>query len=168
MEKISLKKASVNDINIIQKLSYEIWNLHFPGIISNDQINFMLGEMYNTETIKKELNNGVIWKIFYNNNDPIGYISYSIIDKNKCKLHKLYIHPDFHGNGLGKLGLDDVKNYAIKNKTNEIVLNVHRDNVKAIKSYTKYGYKIVKQLDTVFGGFELNDFLMKYDLATGK
>lgn len=164
MENINLKLATVNDINIIQKLAHEIWNLHFPGIISLAQINYMLGEMYNTEVIKKELNNRVIWKIFYSNNDPIGYISYSMIEKYKCKLHKIYVYPDFHGKGLGKLGLDDVKNYAVKNNAKEIVLNVHRDNVKAIKSYTKYGFKIAKQLDTVFGDFELNDFLMKYEL----
>jgi len=164
MENLILKKISEDDIDSLQKLSQEIWNLHFPGIISNDQINYMLEEMYNTETIKKELINGIIWKIFYLNNDPIGYISYSMMEKNKCKLHKLYIHPDFHGKGLGKLGLDDVKNYAIKNNAIEILLNVHRDNIKAIKSYIKYGYKKVKKLDTVFGGFLLNDFLMKYEI----
>lgn len=155
---------TTEEIQMIQSIAIEIWNLHFPGIISQAQIDFMLKEMYEPKGIQDEIKKGIIWKIFLENTKPIGYMSYSLLNQ-KCKLYKIYVHPNSQKKGYGKRGLDEVKKFAITNNVKEIILNVNRDNIHSLNMYLKYGYKIEKEENNKMGDFFLNDYLMKYEIV---
>ena len=62
---VSFNKASKEDIFTIQNLARAIWFGHYPGIISDEQIEYMLNLMYSAETITKEINEGFHWYISY-------------------------------------------------------------------------------------------------------
>jgi len=158
---VELKKAESKDIKLIAKLADKIWHLHFPGIISDEQIEFMLGKMYTQEIIEKELNNGVIWKIIYYNDKPVGFISYSMINEYQCKVYKIYVLPKHQRKGIGRISINDAIDYAKEGKAMELILNVNRNNTKAIEAYKKYGFSIIREEDTEFyDKFILNDYLM--------
>ena len=158
---VELKPVEKKDIVLLRKLADEIWRLHFPGIISNEQIDYMLEKMYSMEQIEKELNQGIIWKIIIHNDKPVGYISYSMINEYQCRLNKIYVHPDLQDKGIGRISINDAINYAKDKKAMEIILNVNRNNEKAIKAYGKYGFIIIKEEDVDFDNkFILNDYIM--------
>ena len=161
---VEFRVATNKDVDLLTKLSQEIWNLHYINILSKEQIDYMLEKMYTSDIINEEINKGIIWKIVYYNNEPIGYFSYSMINEKQCKLHKIYILPTFHGKGFGKSCITDVFEYTKNKNANEVILYVNRFNEKAIKSYSKYGFKILKEEDTKFGDFVLNDYVMKKEL----
>lgn len=168
---ITLKTAGPGDALLLQKLADSIWRLHFPGIISDAQIDYMLGEMYDPGVIIDELGRGIIWKIAYSQGVPAGYCSYGILkndldngndaDKEFCKLFKLYVHPDRQRQGIGRLFLEKTKEYCRANSISRLRLNVHRDNQKALKAYETYGFKKIREENIRFGGFMLNDYVLE-------
>ena len=81
------------------------------------------------------------------NNYIIGFITLGQIDyiKSKCELH-INIDYKYQGKGIGTESILLIINY-VKNiiKLEEIHLNVHKDNDKAIKLYTKMGFNFNKE-----------------------
>src|SRR5580658_9115170 len=47
--------AAETDLPAIARLAGIIWRLHYPGIISPDQIEYMLAKMYSLETLREEI-----------------------------------------------------------------------------------------------------------------
>jgi len=161
---LELKNASEKDAELLQVLSRKVWELNFPGIISQNQIDYMLDKLYDEEIIKEELKASVVWKILYYKNEPIGFYSYSKINEKRCKLHKICIHPDFQRKGYGEFLVRDVISSVKAMQIKEILVNVNRYNTKAINAYTKYGFVIYDKEDMPFGDFLLNDYIMKMKL----
>lgn len=156
-----LRLAGENDIPLLQKLAREIWVRHYTGIISSDQIDFMLEKMYNSETISSEIKHGIQWKIVEKEKEPIGFYSFSMFKPTQCKLYKIYLKIEFHGLGIGKICLTDVVAYAKTQKAREVILYVNRNNEKGLRAYKAYGFTILKEVDTDFGnGYILNDYKM--------
>lgn len=88
--------------------------------------------------------------IMYYAVSDLNIISLIVIYHNKEK-HLIYIpyvsvHPDFQGNGISK----DMMNYIIKDLPNNqynILLEVRKDNEKALKLYKKLGFYISEDRD---------------------
>lgn len=53
----------------------------------------------------------------------------------------LAIHPDFQGQGLGSLLLENLLKEAINRKLERATLEVGENNIKAINLYQKFGFK---------------------------
>lgn len=58
-----IRSAVEADIPLIMSLAQRIWCECYPGIISPEQIEFMLGWMYSEEEIRQQFATGVPWKI---------------------------------------------------------------------------------------------------------
>ena len=50
-----IKPARVEDLPAIRELAAIIWHAHYPGIISREQIDYMLARMYALETLRDEM-----------------------------------------------------------------------------------------------------------------
>jgi hypothetical protein len=55
MQPIKLKEAGISDINSIAALAKLIWNQHYPSIIGQAQIDYMLGKMYDKYSLKEQI-----------------------------------------------------------------------------------------------------------------
>jgi GNAT superfamily N-acetyltransferase len=110
---IRFVSATVADIPLLQRLSREIWHEHYTAIISVEQIEHMLGVMYASAVIEKEMAAGTRWELIQEEGETEGYVSYSLDRvKGVCKLHKLYVQVNRHGQGLGRAGLAHVMEAA--------------------------------------------------------
>lgn len=162
----TLLPASPADIPLLQKLAHTIWHQVFTAIITPAQTDLMLGKMYDTDTLRKEMAEGIVWKILRKNQIPIGYVSYSMTGPGECKLHKIYIHPDHHGKSLGKHLMEDALDYAVRQKAHTLFLRVNRANAKALRAYHAFGFKEVEAIEWEFApGFILHDFKMAKKLV---
>jgi diamine N-acetyltransferase len=165
MNPIRFKKAKKSDIPLIRSLAHEIWNAHFPGIISQEQIDYMLESMYSSTTLSNELEQGVKWKLIMTGDQTIGYYAGAPLDRTRYKLHKLYLRPGYHGQGIGQYCLEHIAGEAEKLGYKQLLLYVNRNNAKAIKAYIRAGFSLQKEEDTrIGGGFVLNDWVMVKDL----
>jgi ribosomal protein S18 acetylase RimI-like enzyme len=154
-----LLPASVFDVNEIHQLAYKIWTVHYPPIIGNEQVEYMLKRMYAKETLHHQISEGKqIYFLLQNEKTTIGFLSIEV-NNTEAFINKFYILNNQQRNGLGKQAFDELINYFEEVKT--IRLQVNRQNFKAINFYFKLGFVIEKVADFEIGaGYQMNDFIM--------
>jgi diamine N-acetyltransferase len=156
---LAFKTAKEQDIPIISALADKIWRIHYPTLITIEQIEYMLGKMYSAESLKEQMNEGHMFSLVYVNNAPAGYISVSTKDDKNYFLHKFYVQVEEHGKGIGSQLFQHILNQL--KHAESIELTVNRKNIKAINFYFKMGFIIQKTADFDIGnGYFMNDFVM--------
>lgn len=142
----------------LSDLAARIWNVHYPPIIGQKQVDYMLEMMYSQESLNEQILNGHIFIAAYENEEMFGFISFSKTAEKKFMIHKWYVDTSLHGKGIGR-GLFDAA--FANNEYEEIRLTVNRQNIQAVNFYFKFGFTIEKVIDMEIGeGFVMNDFVM--------
>ena len=167
MDQITITRLTESDIDMLIPLAYRIWHAHYPGIITPEQINYMLERGYTRQVILEEMaSQGVSWLAIRTGDAMIGFASLGPHSPDSMKLHKLYLLPDYHGMGIGARTLAEVEQIARDNAATALVLNVNRHNPKAIHSYERAGWQIAEEVVVDIGnGFVMDDFVMTKPLA---
>ncbi len=162
----TFEKAAVTDIPFIQELAHKIWHRYYPGIISVEQINYMLQMMYSSATLHRELTSQVMYELVMDRQVAVGYLSYKHEQaQHRVKLNKLYLLPEYHGQRIGQSMLYRVKEESKKCKAHQLYLTVNKNNEKAIKAYKKFGFVITESIvNDIGGGHVMDDFIMTYEL----
>lgn len=164
---ILLRKANAEDISIISELAEQIWPQTYSSYISEDQLRFMLDKMYNEEELLRQLASGHDFLIASEEGKDVGFAGFSIFDPNikAFKLNKLYVLPEMHGKGVGKILIDEVVNLAVRDGGKTLQLNVNRNN-NAKDFYLKAGFIIKETVDLDIGnGFFMNDYIMELPIG---
>lgn len=166
LDMVTFEKATTEDILLIQELARKIWHQYYPGIISVEQINYMLLMMYSTPAIYSELIAQVTYELVIHAQEAIGYLSYQYKEnKRRIKLNKLYLLPGYHGQGIGQAMLTHAKEMSQQYRANQIYLTVNKNNKKAIKAYQKFGFTLSESIiNDIGGGHVMDDFIMTFDL----
>src|SRR5207244_10209912 len=150
---IRILSAIPDDIPVIRDLARRIWHEHYPGIISREQIDYMLDRMYDTEVIRREMGDRVRWDLVRSDGEPVGFISCEFDDAaRRVKLHKLYLLPSLHGRGIGRQMLERVQLQAAGRGASEIWLQVNKQNTRAIRAYERAGFKVREAVVADIGG----------------
>lgn len=161
----SVRKASKNDIPLIQELCLQVWPQTYKDIISQEQIEFMLEKMYGTENLLNQLQSGFLFFILFDELTPIGYAGMERTDDDCFKLHRLYVIIENHRKGAGSYFLSQIEQFVTEQSGSTIELQVNRAN-SAVEFYKKRGFYIVKEADFDIGnGFYMNDFIMRKDIT---
>lgn len=122
----------------------------------------MLKKMYNRAELLSQLQQGYTFLVAEEDDIDLGFAVFSIIDSTNhiYKLHKLYVLPEVHGKGLGKLLINEVVNLVRKVGGGSLELNVNREN-NAVKFYKAAGFTVKETVDLDIGNdFLMNDYVM--------
>ena len=159
---IEIKAADKTNVPLLQQLAYTIWSVAYKDILSKEQLAYMLDKMHSIQALTKLIDDGHQFIIPYEDGVAKGYACYKIYP-DKARIEKLYVLPDQHKKGIGKLLL----NYIIeksKQEVNIIELNVNRQN-NAVDFYKKVGFEILKEVNIPIGeGYFMNDYVMQKKL----
>ncbi len=161
---VSFKKATDQDITLLQELAEKSWNSAYANILSTDQIEYMLTEMYAKDELFKQLQNpNYQYYLILSDVIPAGFIGFEFhYEKETTKLHRIYLLNEFKGKGLGKKGLDFMKKMAAQTSDKRIILNVNKEN-PARKMYESQGFKVFKEeVFDIGNGYVMDDFLMEH------
>jgi len=160
-------QATETDLPAIARLAEVIWRAHYPGIISTEQIDYMLARMYSLETLREEIRlHSIRYERLLADEEMVGFASYGPTENpGLFKLHKIYLHPAWHGRGLGSLLLRHCEEAARQLGAARLVLTVNKNNSKAIAAYQRNGFAIADSVVTSIGaGFVMDDYVMTKDL----
>ena len=160
-----IRKAAESDISAISELAEKIWWPSYRNIISDEQINFMLNDMYSAESLKEQMGSGIEFLIVEKENLPVAFAGYSLTNTENqvYKLHKLYVLPTEQGRGTGRKLIEQVSSLATAKGGKILELNVNRGN-PAHHFYSKIGFDIYQTVDISYHHFILNDYIMRKDL----
>jgi diamine N-acetyltransferase len=162
----SIHEASPLEITIIQSLIQRIWKPTYRDILSEDQMDYMMERMYDSQTLQSQMDEGHVFLLLNEDNSPVGFAGYQINhpEEGQCKLHKIYLLPETQGKGLGKMLLNAVVERAREAGQYSLLLNVNRYN-KAYDFYSAYGFTIKEEVDLDIGsGYFMNDYVMELNL----
>jgi len=145
----------------IAALAAVVWRAHYPGIISPEQIAYMLGRMYDIEVMRREMLSGINYLRALVEEQMRGLASSGPASATEHKLHKLYVHPQWQGRGLGAALIERAEQHARANGASSLVLNVNKRNEEAIAAYRKRGFTVRDSVVVdIGGGFVMDDFVM--------
>ena len=165
-----LVKAGERDLAAISRLAGVIWRAYYPGIISLEQIDYMLARMYSLEAMREEIcRRGIRYDRLLVGEDFAGFASYGPAEQPAVfKLHKIYLHPAWHGRGLGSLLLRHCATEAEKAGAQRLILTVNKRNTKAMAAYRRNGFVLLDSVVTdIGGGFVMDDYVLVKELGNG-
>ena len=157
---MKIRIAFITDIDKIAEVADATWKQTYAPIISQEQIDFMYERMYTKDAILQQMQDGVTFLMCLNEDKISGFISYLKTEENIISIPKLYVKPDTHKQGIGKLLLHEVEKIAQKNKADFLELNVNRKN-PAMYFYKKMGFELHEKADIAYGKFCLNDYILR-------
>jgi ribosomal protein S18 acetylase RimI-like enzyme len=163
---LMIRPAELEDLNAIGYLAYQVWPTAYKEILTFEQLHYMLQHFYSPASLKEQMvNKHHQFLIAESENDePIGFASYSEMEKGKFKLHKLYVLPSTQGKNVGRSLLEVVEEECRAAGGTKLLLNVNRYN-KAKTFYEKHGFKIIKEEDIDIGnGIIQEDYVLEKGL----
>jgi diamine N-acetyltransferase len=159
---MEIKIASSKDIPKIHQLAHQIWPSTYQDMLTAQQIEFMLSDMYSYDSLQSQFNEGSVFLVVEDDQKAVAFASYSISgeDESISKIHKLYILPQEQGKGTGTFLTNFIRNDSKAKGAKFLELNVNRKN-PAYSFYKKYGFEVVDEVDIPYFGFVLNDYVMR-------
>ena len=157
---ILISKATSKDSLLLSKLSIKSFLPAHGHSAPKKDIEAYLENSFSLKNFEKELKNPEnLYYLIYYKGTIAGYSK--IIFNNKCPeisnknityMSRLYLLKEFYGLGLGKQLMNFNINLAKENNQKGIWLKVWVENEKAIRFYTKTGFKIVGK-----SGFKISE-----------
>ena len=173
--------ATGEHLPAIAALAAVIWHACYPGIITTEQIDYMLARMYSPDVLRDEIRSqGIHYDCLFVDGKMAGFASHGPTEAGTprrgvrtaqravptFKLHKLYLLPELHGRGLGSRLLQHVEREVRRSGARRLILAVNKRNAKAIAAYQRNGFVIAESVVTDIGhGFVMDDFIMAKELA---
>lgn len=167
MQTANILPATIEDLPAISALAGVIWRTCYPGIISDQQIEYMLSRMYDVGTMRHEITHEhVTYERLFLDDVMIGFAAWGPSgERGVAKFHKLYLLPEQHGQGHGSKLLRHVMKQARHAGYTSIILNVNKRNAKAIDAYQRNGFAIRASVCNSIGeGFVMDDYVMEHKL----
>jgi GNAT superfamily N-acetyltransferase len=159
---IDIRKASINDISLINGIASVVWPATYSNMMSGEQLNYMFDMMYSPDAIRTQMTEKKHnYFILFDDDVAKGYLSVHIVENTILYIEKIYVLPTAQGKGYGAMLIDKAKELAETLSLNSLRLNVNREN-KSRYFYEHLGFEIISQRDLHIGqGFYMNDYIME-------
>jgi diamine N-acetyltransferase len=162
----TIRKATPADAQTIRDLAEQTWQVAYSPILEQEQIDFMLKEIYDVDKLRHQLKENIQTFILLTEGEkPVAFAAFSQREENPevYKLHKLYCLPETQGKGYGKVLINEVMQETLKAGKHLLDLNVNRYN-KAKTFYEKMGFEVIYEEDIPIGPYFMNDYVMRKNL----
>jgi ribosomal protein S18 acetylase RimI-like enzyme len=160
---ITLRLATSEDAPAIQQVAETTWPISYTGVISPEQIRYMLNLMYSQLKITAAIRDPkqAFW-LAEENGAVLGFcgIEHGYPETGFTRIHKLYVLPDTQGSGIGKILIQHAEKEARKQGNKKLHLNVNKKN-KAVGFYQKHGFITDhEEVIDIGNGYVMDDFVM--------
>lgn len=167
-DRIRIVGAADRDLPAIAELAGVIWRKHYPGIITPAQIEYMLEHGYSRLALRRFITEeGAGLDLARFDDRFAGFAAYHRGDHaDELKLDKLYVHHDFHRQGVGRRLIEATEAAALAQHRATIILNVNKNNALAIRAYRRNGFAVREAVIVdIGGGFVMDDYIMVKQLS---
>ena len=168
---IRITGAGMAHIPTIQDIAYRTWPDAFRGILSQEQIQYMLDRMYSDTSLREQMTDlGHRFLLAEEETGKYaGFISFEHQYRQlpQTKIHKIYLLPTAQGKGIGKLLIEAVEQHARQQGDQTLLLNVNKYN-PAEFFYQRLGFSVIGYEDIDIGqGYLMEDKIMQKELPAG-
>ncbi|WP_078544847.1 GNAT family N-acetyltransferase [Litchfieldia alkalitelluris] len=165
---MSIKKCTLEDLLILQKISYETFNETFKDQNSPENMKVYLDKAFNIKQLEKELSTSSSQFFFvYFNHEVAGYLKVNTneaqseaMGDESLEIERIYIKREFQKHGLGKHLFNKALEIAKEHNKQKIWLGVWEKNQNAIAFYEKMAFVQTGAHSFYMGDEEQIDFIM--------
>ena len=160
---IVIVRARREELPEVQRLAGIIWRSHYLGIITDEQIDYMLERGYALDTLAGFLDApGRGLELARVDHGIAGFAAWYVTDRPaEAKLDKLYVLQSRQRQGIGGRLIACVEGHARAIGARTLALNVNRNNVQAVRAYEKHGFTVREAVVVDIGrGFVMDDYVM--------
>lgn len=145
---ITLRKAKVEDIQILFRVGRQSYSENFAKHWNEGGLEWYLDREYGLERFKSDLNNpDVNYFIAFFQDEAVGFMKVKLNSNllnhaavTEMEIEKLYFRKEYQGRGLGKKLMACAFELGREQKIQIIWLGVIDTNERAIKFYQKLGF----------------------------
>lgn len=169
---VNIKQCVLEDIHMLQEISYETFNETFGHQNSLENMKAYLEKAFNLQQLEKELSNRSSQFFFiYFHHEVAGYLKVNTGDAQSeemgdesLEIERIYIKNKFQKQGLGKYLINKATEIAVEWNKKKIWLGVWEKNENAIAFYKKIGFVQTGTHSFYMGDEEQTDFIMTKSL----
>lgn len=149
------------------QLAHRIWHQHYPGIISREQIDYMLASQYTIHALADQQAQGTRFVLAWVGDTPVGFAAVSPDEQagDIAWLDKLYLLAENRGQGIGGQLIGWARETARTLDARALCLRVNRDNAASVAMYQHAGFEIEREdVKSIGNGFVMDDYVMRLPL----
>ena len=173
MTNIDIRKATINDLEYLQKISRQTFSETFAEVNTEENMVKYLEEELSIEKLTSELSNSDSeFYLAVNSKNIIGYLKLNFgQSQTELKYHKaleierIYVLKEFHGKNIGQLLYEKAIRVAAQKNAEYVWLGVWEENQRAINFYKKNGFVEFDKHIFKLGNDEQTDIMMKLQLV---
>lgn len=172
MENITIRKATLNDIEQLQKIGRETFFETFSSSNTEENMRKYLEEGFSIEKLTDELNNeNSAFYFALSETKVIGYLKINfgasqteLKDEKALEIERIYVLKEFHGKKVGQILYEKAIEIAKQKNSDYVWLGVWEENLRAISFYKKNGFVEFDKHIFKLGNDEQTDIMMKLKL----
>nr|WP_321247191.1 GNAT family N-acetyltransferase [uncultured Psychroserpens sp.] len=172
MKNITTRKATLSDINALQKIGELTFIKTYASQNSKENMSAYLKKNFSIESLKTQLTNKNSEFHFAIQDDKIiGYLKINskqpkvdTTNKNALEIERIYVLHEYQGKKIGVLLLQEAIAISKQINADYIWLGVWEENLKAIQFYNKNGFIEHDRHVFKLGNEVQSDIIMKLDL----
>ena len=166
MDEIETGPLRLDEAEAVVELAGRVWRAHYPGIISAEQIEYMLAQRYRPVLVRQFIARGDLWLAARAAGVLVGFAHGHPQAEGDYKLDKLYVDLDWQRHGIGGRLIGALAGRAASQGYTRLVLRVNRQNQQAIDAYLKHGFTVATiYLEDIGGGHVMDDYVMTKELT---
>lgn len=166
MNEIEISPVRLDEAEAVVDLASRVWRAHYPGIITPEQIEYMLAQRYRPVLVRQFIARGDLWLAARVDGVPVGFAHGHPLNAGDYKLDKLYVALDWQRQGIGGRLIDELAARVVRQGFTRLVLRVNRQNQQAVAAYLKHGFTVSTiHLEDIGNGFIMDDYVMAKELA---
>jgi len=172
MNSITIRKATISDLEIIQEISVQTFTETFADVNSAENMENYVRDNFNSAQVASEINNPE--SVFYLatlENETIGYLKLNfgdaqteMVNKQAMEIHRIYVSKAFLGKKIGQLLLDEAIKIARQSGADFLWLGVWEENHRALQFYSKNGFVEFDKHIFTLGNEIQTDLLMRLEI----
>jgi diamine N-acetyltransferase len=172
MEKIDIKKVTLDEIDQLQKIGRQTFYETFSTANTEENMKTYLGKDFALDKLAAELNdkNSEFYFATLGSN-VIGYLKLNfgksqteLQDNKALEIERIYVIKEFHGKRIGQILYDKAIEVARQRNAEYVWLGVWEENTRAINFYKKNGFVEFDKHIFKLGNDEQTDIMMKLNL----
>lgn len=165
---IEIRHATIHDAELIADISRETFYETYVAYNTKADMDKFMSEQFNKEKLIAQVGvEGNLFLLAYENEEPAGYIFLrdethpQIPEENAVEICRFYARSSFIGKGVGKKLMQAAVAHALAENKTFIWLIVWKQNERAIKFYTSFGFEIFAEQDFILGDDVQRDWAMR-------
>ena len=164
---VAVRVSKLRHIRALQKLTRTIWRQHFPGIISTEQVEYMLHRFYGFWSLLKKWWKGENFYLIRAGRRYVGYFSYTLEpDVARAQLNKFFLQKEFRSKGIARVAFQHIIRRCEEAGCKSIWLAINRKNSGSIAAWERLGFKVAREEAFDIGsGFVMDDYIMERQLS---